>query len=119
MIPLTWADFMLGQANVAYLEFEQYLRNRQPGIGDYPRDWRYKNGDAFIQDDWVVTRRLTLNLGLRYEHIGDFGDATGRMGNMIPPRSIPLRLRRVRPAGYMVPSNYQRRRDSHRSDKGE
>jgi hypothetical protein len=31
-------------------------------------EWNYKVLAPFVQDDWKVTNRLTLNLGLRYEY---------------------------------------------------
>jgi hypothetical protein len=34
---------------------------------------------AFVNDDWKISRKLTLNLGLRYEHMGPFYEAQGRM----------------------------------------
>ena len=51
--------------------------SRMQGLGDFERDWRYKDGDAFVQDDFKVAKRLTLNLGVRWEHIGDLGVANG------------------------------------------
>jgi hypothetical protein len=31
------------------------------------RHWRYWDVGAFLEDDWRISRRLTLNLGLRYD----------------------------------------------------
>jgi len=51
----TLADFELGQA----ASFRQNNGNN--------RDFRSKNWDSFVQDDWKINSRIVLNLGLRYE----------------------------------------------------
>jgi hypothetical protein len=106
MIPLTWADFLVGQSFAAYGVPYSSIYWSQDGLGDLTRDWRYKNTDAFIQDDYRITKRLTVNLGLRYERIGDLGAANGT-GNIDisaldpnPPSSGSL-------AGVIVSSNYK------------
>ena len=37
---------------------------------DYRRFYRQREFGTFFQDNWKVTRRLTLNLGLRFEYFG-------------------------------------------------
>ncbi len=38
---------------------------------------------AYVQDAWRATDKLTVNLGLRYEFIGDPAEKTGRLANFV------------------------------------
>ena len=40
---------------------------------------------TYFQDDWAITRKLTLNLGVRWEHFGLTGEAGGAQANFIQP----------------------------------
>jgi hypothetical protein len=107
VIPLTWADLLLGgrfqfAPGLAYSNIYQSVNL----YGDTARDWRYKNWDAFIQDNYQVMPGLTFNLGLRFEHLAALGDAGGRMGNIDVAALNPNPSAAGSIEGYVVPSNF-------------
>lgn len=68
-----FADFLLGYPSVATaLTGNPTLH----GIG-------YRVG-AYFQDDWRLTSRLTLNLGIRYDINSRFRERDGKMANFAP-----------------------------------
>jgi len=69
------------------------------------RQYRAWNVYAFGQDDWKVTRNLTLNLGIRYEHLGDMADALGLNGGFDPTKANPACPTSCFD-GFYVDSNY-------------
>jgi hypothetical protein len=61
------------------------------GIQSYQQDssqlmyhQRYELGEPFIQDDWKVTPRFTVNLGLRISLFGNFHEANDNVYNWVP-----------------------------------
>jgi Carboxypeptidase regulatory-like domain len=106
LLYLTWADLLIGQSYAPYGIPYSNIYEDYAGFGDLERDWRYKQGSAFIQDDYVIAKRLTLNLGLRYERIGALGAANGT-GNVDIDQLNPNPPATGSVDGYLVSSNYQ------------
>jgi outer membrane receptor protein involved in Fe transport len=53
------------------------------GSGVFDRYYKVKDTSAFVQDDWKVNNRLTLNLGLRYDLYGLPVESQGRLVNFL------------------------------------
>jgi uncharacterized protein YfiM (DUF2279 family) len=70
---LDFADFVLGDAS-------NYNENAYKGTGH----WNAISPDAYFQDNWRATHRLTLNLGLRWDGIPHTYEANNSQTDFYP-----------------------------------
>jgi hypothetical protein len=68
-----FADFLLGLSN-SYTE---------GGVQDAGH-WNNQSWAAYVQDNWRVKKRLTVNLGLRWDGVPHTYEANNRMSNFYP-----------------------------------
>lgn len=92
---LSFADFLLGQP---------LLSIDVPGV--FNRQWRVWDGNFYLQDDYKATRRLTLNLGFRYERQGQLGEYLGRASTFDPALADPNPPATGSLQGFIVASNF-------------
>ena len=91
----TFANFLLGQS-VSII-----------GSGVVDRAFRVNDLSGFVQDDWKVSDRLTLNLGLRYDFYGLPKEKYGRLVNFDPAqfRQGTLAAPAAGPNGFLQAGN--------------
>jgi hypothetical protein len=77
-------------------------------------NYKEQNMSAYVQDDWKVSSKLSLNLGTRWEYDGSYSDKYGNLTNMwvseiqkapIPPAGPTTSGPGL--FGYVVPNNYK------------
>jgi len=75
--------------------------------------YREQNMNAFVQDDWKVSQKLTLNLGVRWEYDGTFADKYGNLTNtwlsqLAPNSQVPTSAQGLPAnyAGWVTAGNY-------------
>jgi hypothetical protein len=69
----SWGDFLVGNV----FKFTQTLPDIIP-------DLHFINTEAYVQDDWKVTPRLTLNLGVRWSRLPSVTDVKNTLSNFDP-----------------------------------
>jgi Carboxypeptidase regulatory-like domain/TonB dependent receptor len=82
------ATFRAGRGRVRFADLEHFLEGRPKNAaflaGDPTRNisqWLYA---GYAQDDWRITPRVTMNLGIRYEYQAVPTEASGLFGNWDP-----------------------------------
>jgi hypothetical protein len=80
----SFPDFLLGLSGAENGSAFSNVFSSFSIAGPMDRRFRTNNLSAFVQDDYKVHSRLTLNLGLRWEALGNVSDADGRLPNFWP-----------------------------------
>jgi hypothetical protein len=67
--------------------------------------WNNVSWAAYAQDNWRVNRKLTLNLGLRWDGVPHTYEANDRMGNFYPSLYNPANAAVMLPDGSISPAS--------------
>jgi Carboxypeptidase regulatory-like domain/TonB-dependent Receptor Plug Domain len=90
-----FANFLLGQADT----YTQQSKDTIPYL-------HYINFEAYVQDDWKVTPRLTLNIGVRYSYFPSPSDSNNTLVNFDRTVFNPANAPVINPAtGQMALGN--------------
>jgi hypothetical protein len=78
------ADFVIGFPSLS-----------QTPDGILPVQYRQHTYAFYVQDEWKVTRKMTVNIGMRFDYIDTVDEKNG----------LPRTLRLDRPGGYLYPED--------------
>ncbi|MBS0276808.1 MAG: TonB-dependent receptor [Proteobacteria bacterium] len=73
------------------------------GLGDFGRGLRVWNLGLYAQDEWRVSRTLTLNFGVRYERLNPLRELRDRLNGFVP--GVKSRVRADAPTGLLFPGD--------------
>jgi hypothetical protein len=75
-------DTGYGYANAATGVFRTYTQASKYALPE----WRYKNFEWYLQDNWKASGRLTLDYGVRFYYLTPQWDTTLQASNFLPDR---------------------------------
>jgi len=80
--------FRAGRGRIKFNSFQDFLLGNPDSVsllaGDPTRNLKQNLYALYVQDDWRITKNITLNLGLRYEYQGVPSEANNLLGNWEP-----------------------------------
>ncbi len=103
----SFPDFLLGLSAAQNGSAYSNVASAESLCGDAQKEFRETDYDFYFQDDYHVTRNLTVNLGLRWDIYGQISDDKGKFAAFWPQLAT-----NVFPAsgnlytGFIVPANY-------------
>jgi hypothetical protein len=103
---LSWPDFLLGLSAKDNGTTFSNVFSSFDDFGLTVREYRAWEGSAFVQDNYRITSSLTLNAGIRYERLGQFGDNLGRNATFDFNKAVANPPPEGSLAGYIVASNF-------------
>lgn len=103
---LSWPDFLLGLNAASNGTLFSNVFASVDAFGLTVREFRVWEGAGFVQDDFKISKSVTLNMGLRFDHLGQFGDRLGRNSSFDIDRADPNPPPSGSVAGYIVASNF-------------
>jgi len=103
---LSWPDFLLGLSAQGNGSAFSNVYSSIDAFGLTIREYCAWEGATFAQDNYRVNSSLTLNLGVRYERLGEFGDNLGRNASFNFSKADPNPPVNGSLAGYLVASNF-------------
>lgn len=80
----SFPDFLLGMSAAQNGSLFSNVFSSSGACGDTSHSYRVTDEDSFVQDDYKVTPRLTVNVGVRWEIYGATSDADGKLVNFFP-----------------------------------
>ena len=97
------ADLFLGRIGT-YQEYGKVVNGQLLG-GAALGHWRQWDFEPYIQDDWKVTPRLTMNLGVRYYYLTPFYDIESPTNDSVfdPSQYNPAMQAQLDASGHIIP----------------